>query len=248
MSDMGNFDLPWGPPKRGGSSGGAKSEEDAMKLLEEAREHLIAEGYKIAVELAGKRGAVHSQMILAEMEHRGMLGEHNEKIPRNWTAVVFRGKDYKDSWEPCGYVKIGDSARNTHAAVRRLWKIKGRPDPTGFTLVYPNGPIDDVAEPGAPLRPTQAEIAETVDAYRAGLRTALQHGFKIKNPQAMRKVGLWLRYLAGEDVSAEVEAELAIPDPEPVGTCSVCGEPQFWTPGGSSCPNGHGGAPSLEEG
>lgn len=29
--------------------------------------------------------------------------------------------------------------------------------------------------------------------------------------------------------------------------CSVCGEPQFNTPSGDTCPNGHGGAPSLGE-
>jgi hypothetical protein len=28
--------------------------------------------------------------------------------------------------------------------------------------------------------------------------------------------------------------------------CSVCGEPQFMTPGGICCKNGHGGAPSAE--
>jgi len=30
--------------------------------------------------------------------------------------------------------------------------------------------------------------------------------------------------------------------------CSVCGEPQFKTPGGMTCKNGHGGAPAKEEG
>lgn len=29
--------------------------------------------------------------------------------------------------------------------------------------------------------------------------------------------------------------------------CSVCSEPQFTTPSGDTCPNGHGGAPSLDE-
>jgi len=28
--------------------------------------------------------------------------------------------------------------------------------------------------------------------------------------------------------------------------CSVCGEDQFDSPGGITCPNGHGGAPSLD--
>jgi hypothetical protein len=29
--------------------------------------------------------------------------------------------------------------------------------------------------------------------------------------------------------------------------CSACGEPQFATPSGLSCPNGHGGAPPKED-
>jgi len=29
--------------------------------------------------------------------------------------------------------------------------------------------------------------------------------------------------------------------------CSVCGEPQFDTPSGVTCSNGHGGAPSKED-
>lgn len=29
--------------------------------------------------------------------------------------------------------------------------------------------------------------------------------------------------------------------------CSVCDEPQFASPGGQTCPNGHGGAPAKEE-
>lgn len=29
--------------------------------------------------------------------------------------------------------------------------------------------------------------------------------------------------------------------------CSVCDEPQFASPGGRTCPNGHGGAPAKEE-
>lgn len=32
-----------------------------------------------------------------------------------------------------------------------------------------------------------------------------------------------------------------------VGTCSVCGKPQFRTPSGPACREGHGGAPSKEE-
>jgi len=241
---MSEFDLPWGRPTR---TTAAANEEEALELLAEARAKLIAEGYEIAVELASKRGGVHSQMVLAEMERRGRLGPEHEDIPRNWTAVVFKGADYKATWEPCGYVKIGDAARNTHAAVRRLWKLKGHPDPKSFTLVTQDGPIDDVTGPGSPPRPGKAEIAETVSAYRDGLRVALQNGYKIPNPQAMRKVGLWLRYLSGEDISAEIEADEAISDPEPVGTCSVCGEPQYWTPSGKVCVNGHGGAPSIKE-
>ena len=32
-----------------------------------------------------------------------------------------------------------------------------------------------------------------------------------------------------------------------LGTCSVCGKPQFETPSGPCCENGHGGAPTIEE-
>jgi len=32
-----------------------------------------------------------------------------------------------------------------------------------------------------------------------------------------------------------------------VGTCSECGEPQYATPSGNCCKNGHGGAPSEED-
>ena len=35
--------------------------------------------------------------------------------------------------------------------------------------------------------------------------------------------------------------------PQALGTnCSVCGQPQFTSPGGETCPNGHGGAPAAE--
>ena len=175
---------PWGKPRRG-----ARNEQEAHEMLKRARSQLIADGYKIAVELASPDKRVHSQMVLAEMEHRGLLDERHADIPRNWTGLIFRGTDYKDTWEPCGYMKIGDSSRNTHAATRRLWKLKGAPDPK------------------EPKTPSSTEVAAAVTAYRDALRIALQSGYKIQDPQAMKRVGLWLRHLSGEDVQAEIESD-----------------------------------------
>lgn len=39
--------------------------------------------------------------------------------------------------------------------------------------------------------------------------------------------------------------EIDVPEEHPY--CSVCGEPQYETPGGMTCNNGHGGAPSMDE-
>ena len=247
---MTTFDLPWGPPNRGG---GARDEEEALDMLAEARQRLIRDGYRVAVELAKSQGAVHSQMVLAEMEARGLFLEIDESIPRNWTANIFKGKDYKDTWEPCDYVKIGDSSRNTHAAVRRLWKLKGDPDPSdvkAFEAVSP-----ELSPPGsrAPVRPSNQEIGQAVEVYRTGLRFAMRHGFRLEHSQALRRVGLWLRFLAGEDVSLELAADEAAAEDEQeltqfdvVGTCSVCKETQYASPSGPVCQNGHGGAASLE--
>lgn len=50
-------------------------------------------------------------------------------------------------------------------------------------------------------------------------------------------------------VSARDRAERASFTDYPLtgAQCSVCKEPQRMTPGGISCPNGHGGAPSLDD-
>ena len=246
---MTSFDLPWGAPNRGG---GARNEEEAIDMLAETRRRLIRDGYEVAVELARIQGAVHSQMVLSEMELRGLFRESDEALPRNWTANVFKGKEFKDTWEPCGYVKIGDASRNTHAAVRRLWKLKGAPDPNLDAFeASTSSPSSEGSR--APVRPSDREIALAVDTYREGLRYAMRHGFELCHAQALRRVGLWLRFLAGEDVSHEISADETVDESEQelvqfemVGTCSVCGESQYASPHGPVCRNGHGGAPSLE--
>lgn len=106
-----------------------------------------------------------------------------------------------------------------------------------------DGTVDSFSR-NAPVRPTATEIAQAVVEYREGLRHAMRHGFRLDNPEAMQRVGLWLRFLAGEDVSAEVNTDGS--KVEPVGICSVCGEPQYATSSGETCSNGHGGVPSLE--
>lgn len=36
-------------------------------------------------------------------------------------------------------------------------------------------------------------------------------------------------------------------DGNPITLCGICRKPQFKCPGGTSCPDGHGGAPSVDE-
>lgn len=159
-----------------------RSEEEAQAALAEARERLISDGYNVAVELAEEHGAVHSQMILTEMENRGLFEDGDEDLPRNWTSNIFRQAEYKDTWSKCGYAKIGDNARNTHAAVRAVWKLKDTPTPAWAEAVELGAPGPDV------INSARAELARMH-------RFAEDNGFEFKEDRAVNAVASWLREL-----------------------------------------------------
>ena len=99
-----------------------QSEAEAIQLLRETRSRLIAQGYEIAVMLAARDGTVTAQAVLWEMDRRGLLSRE-KSFRRNWAAVIFVGSEYRDTWERCGLVKIGDDTRNTHATLRSVWRL-----------------------------------------------------------------------------------------------------------------------------
>lgn len=126
---------------------------------------------------------------------------------------------------------------------------RGVEEPRDGSKVMPSGegfePYAPEAEEGfriAPPEPTADDLRLAIAEYKAGLGIALKSGYKIKSPVALRRVGLWLRHLSGDDVTAEIQADEAIPELGAVGICSVCGEHQYPTPSGDCCKNGHGGA------
>lgn len=70
-----------------------------------------------------------------------------------------------------------------------------------------------------------------------------------------RNCGCFWVYLAKQPLIAPCDDHLRLLEPEaekqPTGTrCGAedCGEPQFKVDSGICCPNGHGGAPALEDG
>lgn len=107
-----------------------QSEAEAHDLLARARAALIARGFLVAVRLARQHGAVHAQMVWTALDRAGDLSNEEKTWSSKWLALVFKGRGYKDVWEPCGFVKIGNKTRNAHPAVRRLWRLRdeGRVD------------------------------------------------------------------------------------------------------------------------
>jgi len=101
-----------------------QSEEEALAILAATRARLIADGYKVAVKLAEEQGGVQAQMVWSEMDRLGLISDEDKKLSAQWLAVVFKGTDYKDSWQASGYRKIGNKERNVHAAPRTWWTLK----------------------------------------------------------------------------------------------------------------------------
>lgn len=103
------------------------SEADALDALARTRARLIADGYRVGVELAEKYGAVTGQMIVQEMQTRGLLQPGDHQLSQHWVANIFKGKEYKKTWARLGHVRVGNDARNVHAAPRMAWVLRDAP-------------------------------------------------------------------------------------------------------------------------
>lgn len=80
----------------------------------------------------------------------------------------------------------------------------------------------------------------------------LTHIATVMQWQTPNERTLWCARAVGGNVfhkgeTAEEAIKLALRDVAPTEVCSVCGSPQFETPSGVTCKNGHGGAPATAQ-
>jgi hypothetical protein len=163
-----------------GGSDKTLSEAEALALMDTNRKWLIAKGYDTAVELAIKFGYVYGQMILAEFDRTEAWTNAEQTIRTTWLGVVFRGKDYRDTWELVGYTKAGNKKRNAHAHAVAVWKLRGEPTP-------------DFERLGLDVQLIDADTLSDADK-----RTALEALRRVwaaassEDQRALTKLGRWL--------------------------------------------------------
>lgn len=89
----------------------------------------------------------------------------------------------------------------------------------------------------------ESKLKIAVDALRTIQRA---HKFNVSSMRPHEVHSLCFEAL--ELVGAEVDEPADTGELKKTGTyCSVCGGPQYSTPAGDTCNNGHGGAPGLDE-
>lgn len=170
-------ELPFGGPDK------FLSEEDAIKALAETRRWLVEKAHRIAVELATQFGYVYGQMILAELDRRKAWTQAEQTIRTTWLGVVFKAKEYKELWEPIGYIKAGNKKRNAHAHAVALWKLKGKPTPDFERLGLKVQLIED--DVVSDLSDGEKQVA------LAALRRVWGHA-NVYDQATLTKLGKWL--------------------------------------------------------
>jgi hypothetical protein len=176
-----------------------QSEEEARAALEERRGRLISLGHQIAIELAQKYGAVHGQMVIAEMTRRSLFTPEDEEHSHHWLACIFKNKGYRESWEKLWHVKVGNKERNVHAAPRMLWKLKGAPDPG-------DGAFERVTEEDCPVcgrkddgRPPMSVIRRAYGDIKIALNYSASKGMRPKHEEQVAAFGKWIRGMMEKD-------------------------------------------------
>lgn len=109
------------------------------------------------------------------------LGATQDSTP----AISARLRDLRKAHNGRWFV---DSRRN--ALTPGLWE---------YRVVEPD---EEQARRRRPPKPTPPEIKQALGDLRQMLKVAKAHGFQPEFPLALRRLGVWLRFLAGEDVTA----------------------------------------------
>ena len=89
-----------------------------MSVLEESRAELIAAAREEAVALARARGTVHSRMVRAVLEEKGLVSTDAKEY---WIGAVFRDARFEWTGEHYSY---SDAARNVHERTVKVWRLK----------------------------------------------------------------------------------------------------------------------------
>jgi hypothetical protein len=102
--------------------------------------------------------------------------------------------------------------------------------------------ISSVVAPQEKLAELNAYIDDIAKVLRPGECVGLSREIMIEIATAY--VGCRILHLGAKfgDPSDNFEYAIYLPKSKLGTVCSICGEPQFETPSGASCKNGHGGA------
>lgn len=90
----------------------------AQRVLEAYRSKLIARGREVAIEIAKKRGTVHSRQVRQRLDKEGLLV--NPLVGEFWLGMVFRSNDFKWTGD---YYHYSDSSRNIHERTVKVWEL-----------------------------------------------------------------------------------------------------------------------------
>lgn len=99
--------------------GKTRSTDEAMRVLEDARAELIATARDEAAALARAHGTVHSRMVRAALEAKGLVHPDEKEF---WIGAVFRDPRFEWTGERYSY---SDAARNVHERTIKVWRLKG---------------------------------------------------------------------------------------------------------------------------
>lgn len=102
------------PPKKSKT----RSTDEAMRVLEDARAELIATARDEAAALARAHGTVHSRMVRASLEAKGLVHPDEKEF---WIGAVFRDPRFEWTGERYSY---SDPARNVHERTVKVWRLK----------------------------------------------------------------------------------------------------------------------------
>lgn len=104
---------------------------------------------------------------------------------------------------------------------------------------YPEGASPYLVRSGG--KPTQAQAKKIVKDYKP----RADSGIRVIGPYNEKTI---IDLTKKKRKRVEKDLPPALEDLPLTGTkCSVCKEPQYQTPSGDTCKNGHGGAPALVE-